>query len=425
MSAKSSVLPASALALLALGCSAQAQAGGIMLYEYASDNAGLANAGVAARAQGPSTIAANPAGLSYLDGTQISAGGQLLFGDLRFDADAQNNVPGGNGGNALGTTPSASFFISHRLDDHVSIGFGSYGDFGLAASYNNDWTGRYSTQKESIAALSLVPSVAYRFNDQWSLGLGFKAMYGMLDAKTAIDRSPFGLSDRSDGQVKYSDSTWGYGATLGAIYSPQPETRIGLGYTSSVTFNFKDRLDIDGSGPLIERLNDTETKLKTRVPQTATLSLYQRLDPRWAFLATLNWQEWSRFGDIAVDVDTSAGRAQATTVNAHFKDTWQLALGTQFQATPKLLWNAGIAYDSSAVSSSNRSVVLPMDASWRLATGATYALDKDTEVNLSWSLVWIGDMTVDQSKPLSGKRTSGTYNNAWLQTVGGSMTWRF
>jgi len=56
-----------ALPLLAL-CSQQAWAGGLMLYEIGTDNAGLANAGAAARAQGPSTIASNPAGLSYLPG---------------------------------------------------------------------------------------------------------------------------------------------------------------------------------------------------------------------------------------------------------------------------------------------------------------------------------------------------------------------
>ena len=60
------------LTLLSLAAAQQAQAGGIMLYEIGTDNAGLANAGAAARAQGPSTIASNPAGMSYLSGTQIT-----------------------------------------------------------------------------------------------------------------------------------------------------------------------------------------------------------------------------------------------------------------------------------------------------------------------------------------------------------------
>src|SRR5476649_2235324 len=422
MQKKTCTLPA--VTLLALYCQ-YAHAGGIMLYEIGTDNVGLANAGAAARAQGPSTIASNPAGLSYLQGTQITAGAQILYGNLTFDRDANTNGTGRGSGNALDPIPGGSFFISHQLDDNWSVGFGSYGDFGLAANYNNDWSGRYFAQNVSLAGLSLVPSVAYRFNDQWSVGVGVKAMYGMLQDQTAIDRSPFGLTERGDGQYKYADKTWGFGGNIGVIYSPQPGTRVGLAYTSKVDLDFEDGLNVKGNGPLLAQLNGTRTKLNLQVPQTATLSLYQQLDAQWALLATLNWQDWSKFGDIYVDVDTSRAGARSTTGDAHYRDTYQIAIGTQYQATAKLLWNLGLAYDTSAVTDSNRTVGNPMSAQWRLGTGATYALNRDTDLSLSWDLVWMGNLPVDQSKSLSGDRISGSFNNAWLQSLSGNMTWRF
>ncbi|MGO4313118.1 OmpP1/FadL family transporter [Pseudomonas sp. KB_15] len=421
---RTSTLALPACTLLALCCQ-PAWAGGIMLYEIGTDNAGLANAGAAARAQGPSTIASNPAGMSYLPGTQITAGLQVLYGDLSFDRDSGTSVQGTGSGNALDPIPGGSFFISHELDEHWSVGFGQYGDFGLALNYDNDWSGRYFAQNSSLLGLSLVPSVAYRFNEQWSVGLGIKAMYGMLKADTAIDRSPFGFTDRSDGQYKYRDNTWGYGANVGVIYAPQPGTRIGLTYTSQVDLDFEDRLDVKGDGRLLERVNNTDTELDMKVPQTVTLSLFQQLDRQWALLASANWQDWSEFGDIAVEVDTTAFGAQSTTVDAGFKDTWHLSLGAQYQATEQWLWNFGVAYDSSAVSDSNRSVVVPMNESWRIATGATYALNKDTDVNVSWAMVWLGDMPVDQAKSVSGNRISGQFDNAWIQALAGNMTWRF
>lgn len=254
MQIKTSALPAfTVLALCcAVLCCQQAYAGGIMLYEIGTDNAGLANAGTAARAQGPSTIASNPAGMSYLQGTQITGGLQVLYGNLTFNRDSNTNGTGSGGGNALEPIPGGSFFISHQLDEHWSVGFGNYGDFGLAENYDNDWSGRYFAQNASLAGLSFVPSVAYRFNEQWSVGLGIKAMYGMLQAQTAIDRSPFGLTDRSDGQFKYKDNDWGFGANVGVIYAPQPGTRIGLAYTSKVDLNFEDGLDVKGDGPLLQ-----------------------------------------------------------------------------------------------------------------------------------------------------------------------------
>lgn len=418
-------MPIPAITLLAIACSPLAHAGGIMLYEVGSDNTGLVNAGSAARAQGPSTIASNPAGLSYLEGTQISAGAQVVYGHVKFDADSNTNVSGSGSGNAITPTPGASFFISHKLDDNWSVGFGNYADFGLALDYKNDWAGRYSAQYGSIGGLSFVPSVAYRFNDQWSIGVGVKAMYGMLQTQSNIDQSPLGITDRSDGQYKYHDNTWGFGGNVGVIYSPQAGTRIGLAYTSEVKLDFESGLTVHGSGPLVNRLNGTNTSLDLSVPQTATLSLYQQLDPRWALLATVNWQDWSKFGDIYANVDTSRLGAQSTTVDAHYRDTYQMALGAQFQATNKLLWNLGLAYDTSAVTDANRTVGNPMSSAWRLGTGATYALNHDTDLNVSWDLVWMGDLPTDQSKPLSGDRISGSYTNAWLQSLTGNMTWRF
>jgi len=422
MQIKTSALPAATLLAL---CCQQAWAGGIMLYEIGTDNTGLANAGAAARAQGPSTIASNPAGMSYLPGTQITAGLQVLYGDLSFDRDSNTNVPGSGSGNALDPIPGGSFFVTHQLDDHWSVGFGQYGDFGLAENYDNNWSGRYFAQNASVLGVSMVPSVAYRFNDQWSVGIGVKAMYGMLKADTAIDRSPFGLTDRSDGQFKYRDNDWGFGANVGVIYAPQPGTRLGLTYTSKVDLNFEDKLDVKGDGPLLRRLDNANTQLDMTVPQTVTLSLFQQLDRQWALLASVNWQDWSEFGQVGVQVDTTANNAQSTTIDANYKDTWHLSLGAQYQATQQLLWNVGVAYDSSAVSDSNRTVTVPMAESWRLATGATYALNKDTDVNVSWAMVWLGDMPVDQSKTVSGDRISGQFDSAWIQAVTGNMTWRF
>lgn len=209
------------------------------------------------------------------------------------------------------------------------------------------------------------------------------------------------------------------------IYAPQPGTRIGLTYTSQVDLDFEDRLDVKGDGRLLERVNNTKTELDMKVPQTLTLSLFQQLDPRWALLASVNWQDWSEFGDIAVQVDTTAFGAQSRTVDAGFKDTWHLSLGAQYQATEQLLWNFGVAYDSSAVSDHNRTVTVPMGESWRFATGATYALNKDTDVNVSWVLAWLGDQPVDQTKTPSGNRIAGEFDNAWIQALTGNMTWRF
>lgn len=407
-------------------------AGGLFMYEVANDNAGLANAGAAARAQNPGTLASNVAGMSYLPGTQVSGGLQLLHSNLEFTQDGNSNVAGGDSGTLMEWAPGGSLFISHQLDENWHVGFASYGDFGLAIDYENDWSGRYFTQNDELLGLTLQPSVAYRFNDKWSIGLGLRAMYAMLESQLAIDNSPLGLLNEPDGSMTYKSHDWGFGANLGVIYQPWQGTRIGLNYGSEIKLEFEDALSPEGLRPLISDglqaagIIGADTTLTMNVPQTLTLSLYQALNDRWALLASANWQDWSRFGQVGVQIDS--GNPVSATVDANFKDTWHLSLGTQYQASKRLLWNLGVAYDSSPVSDEDRTFTMPLGSTWRLGTGLTYALDPQTDLNLSYALVWMGDMKIDQQKQLplnNPKRTSGEFEDAWIQALSINATWRF
>ena len=161
------------------------------------------------------------------------------------------------------------------------------------------------------------------------------------------------------------------------------------------------------TGPLLDRLDGLNTQLDMTVPQTVTLSLFQQLDPQWALLASVNWQDWSEFGDIARTGRHHGVWRAIDDGRRPFQGHLATVARRAVPGHPQLLWNVGVAYDSSAVSDANRTFTVPMGESWRIATGATYALNKDTDINVSWAMVWLGDMPVDQTKSMSGIRTSG------------------
>lgn len=406
--------------LLVIGYSFQARA-----YEIIGENAGGVDAGAEASAQGPWTIASNPAGLTYLKGTQISVGTQLVYGRAKFYSDSSTNVSGGGSGNAIEPGLGGSFFISRMLDDNWSIGFGSYSASASMLNFKNNWSGRYFSQSESINGLVLAPTGAYRINDKWSIGVGIKAVHGVLKEQAAIDLSPLDGANSPDGQFKYKDSTWGYGTNIGVIYEIRPGTRVGLAYTSKVTLGFSNHLNVQGGGTLLKQLDDANVNLGMQIPQTATLSIYEQLNSQWGLLATFGWKDTSQFRDVAVDIDTSKFGAQSAIVNASYKDTYQLSLGAQYKATPELLWSTGVAYSTSATSDSNRTLTDPIGAQWCLGVGMTYALTHETSLNLSWDVIWMGDLPVDQTQALSGNRTSGAYKDAWFQVLSGNLIWRF
>ncbi|WIE48279.1 OmpP1/FadL family transporter [Pseudomonas sp. GM17] len=407
----------------------EARAGGILIYEAGQEGNGLSNAGAAALANDPSVLMSNPAGITELSGTQISANAQVIFGNIRFSRDGNNQFDGNEGGNALQYLPGASLFISHQIDEKTAIGFGMYGNFGLALDYDDDWAGRYFAQEAAIIGVSFQPTLAYKFTDDLSVGIGPRFMYAYYRTEMAINNNALGLLDRPDGQLEFKDTDVGTGVNLGVLYRLNERTRLGLAYTSKINLEFKDSPQLrDVSNPLLNtalgRLGVDDLKLDLQVPQTVLFSVAHALDSQWTLLGSLGWQDWSEFGSIGVEVDTNAAGVSRT-VDRQYKDTWHASIGTQYQATPKLRWNMGLGYDSSAVDDKDRTVDNPMGETWRLSTGINYQLEDGLDLHMAYTLVWLGDMDDEQTKARSGDTLSGTYHNAALHIIGGGATWRF
>lgn len=210
-----------------------ARAGGLLLYEYGTAEPGLAAAGYAARAQDASTAFTNPAGMTQLDGTQVLVGGQLMWMNTQFSIDGATS-PGlgsGDGGRVYGSNgyvPGGGAFLTHRVSPDLALGFAVAGNFGSMLDYDDGWVGRYRVQDADLVGVSVMPSIAYRVNDQLSLGAGLNGMYGMFDQRVAINNA---LPSLGDGRLEIDDDTWGWGANVGVLYGATPGTRLGLTYT--------------------------------------------------------------------------------------------------------------------------------------------------------------------------------------------------
>ncbi|MBJ7371719.1 MULTISPECIES: OmpP1/FadL family transporter [Pseudomonas] len=412
-----------------LFASLQAEAGGIMIYEAGHEGTGLANAGSAVMASDPSILMTNPAGISQLAGTQINFNAQLILGDVSFSRDNANTFGGNEGGNALKYLPGSSFFISHQLDERSSIGFGMYGNFGLALDYDDDWAGRYFAQESAIIGVSFQPTYAYKITDDLSVGLGPRFMLGYFRTEVAVNNNVLGLGNAEDGQLRYKDTDWGTGANVGVLYNLNERTKLGLAWTSKIKLKFEDKPELKKiTNPLLRlalnRLDADQLNVDMNVPQTVTTSVSYQLDPQWTLLGSLGWQDWSDFGKVGVEVDTGLG-STSRTAQRQYKDTWHASIGAQHQINPKLRWNVGLGYDSSAVDDKDRTVDNPMNEAWRLATGVSYALQEDVDVHMSYTLIYLGDMDVQQTKARSGGSVSGEYKNAALHVLGGGVVWRF
>ena len=399
-----------------------AMAGGLIAYEVGTADVGLASAGYNARAQDASTVLTNPAGMTRLEGTQFLASGQVLWGNTEFSNDSGTSPLLGDedGGRVLGSDgwlPGGGAFLSYSVSPELKLGFALAGNFGAPLKYDNDWVGRYYVQETTLLGISLLPSMAYKVTPKLSLGAGLNAMYGIYKNKVAINNAAPAFGD---GQLKLDDNDWGWGGNLGLLYEFTAGTRIGLTWNSQVNLDFKGSAKFSGLAPgLSTRLNNTgvlnsKIKVGIKVPQQLMGSVFTQVNDRWALLASVGWQQWSKFGQVQLGIEDTANPTD-TTADLDFKDTWHGALGAQYRITDPWLLNFGIAYDSKFQEGSDVSPLLPVNASWRFGLGAQQQVSQTFFWGVAAEYQYGGTLDVDlQSKPVAlGGRgdVEGSYDN--------------
>jgi len=87
--------------------------------------------------------------------------------------------------------------------------------------------------------------------------------------------------------VKASDNSWGF--NLGAMFQLAPETRLGVSYRSSIKYHLKGTVAFtDTAGlpaPILAAIPDGDVSADIKMPDSASIALQHKLDPRWTLLA--------------------------------------------------------------------------------------------------------------------------------------------
>ena len=402
-----------------------ALAGGLSLYEISTPDVGLASAGYAAGALDATTLFKNPAGMSVLDGPQLNSSLQLLYGNVQFSGNSKTTTTGGNGDNAVGALPGMSLFITYPATKKLTVGFGTFSYFGLAEDFGNNWAGRYYMQKATLLGMTLMPAASFKVNDWLYIGGGLNAMFGYLDSQVAV-RNPL----NPDGRMNLRDEEWGFGGNAGIMIQPRPGTRIGINYLSEVKLDFSAKPGFTGlQGTLLGTVlaNPRTLNLGMTVPQSVMVGIYQDINTNWAVMADVGWQNWSRFGEVDVSVDSSTGNpadAKATTANLHFDDTWHGAIGAQYKASEQWRFTGGFAYDTAALNDAHRTLALPLGEAYRFGLGAFWKVSQSVDLGAAYEFVWTGDLPVTQSSTYRGT-VSGSYNDVYFMFFSLNLNWHF
>jgi long-chain fatty acid transport protein len=422
-----------AVLIAVLPCAGSAWAGGIWLYEMATPDQGTAAAGRAALSLDASTAWANPAAMTRLDRSQLLLGAGALVIQSQFDIEPGTTVSGG-GANLTSALPEGSGYYvqSFAQAPDFKLGFSLTTLPGLAADYGDTWAGRYFLEKAALLGVALSATAAYRVLPWLSIGGGPSVGHSRLVQDTALNNVLDGLPD---GTLKVRGNAWSVGGVFGVLLEPTSNTRVGVQYTTPMTFQYNEIIDeVQGAGPTLQNFRllvgavadipvGSQVDLRLTMPQQVMASAYHAFNDRLALMLNFGWQNWSAFGAPSLVVSGDPNRRLS--LDQGYNDTFHTAIGVHYWATPQWLLKAGFAYDTSAVSDADRTLGFPVDRQFRYALGVQYAVTKSITIGTDLTIIDSGSAPVNQSGgPLMGT-VVGNYSPNLLYAIGFNLIWRF
>ncbi|MDR3491267.1 MAG: outer membrane protein transport protein [Gammaproteobacteria bacterium] len=378
-------------------------AAAFQLYELGTPIIGTAGAGQAAVANDASTTYFNPAGMTQFKNSQFMLGSQIVLPFTNFSKNNNNTITGDNGGNAATLIPGLDIYYISNYSSKLKLGISLTSPYGGMLNYTNGWVGRYVVQQMQMYTLDLNPTVAYQINDWAAIGAGVTVEYANLQETIAIPLIPL-----VDGQANVKLSNTAGGANLGFLFTPTPNTKLGVAYRSQISHRFT------GNTTFLRISDNPATTSRIIMPQNIMISLAQGVTNNFSILGDLGWANWASMRNTLVTIDR-----YSIVTPLNWTNTYRVGLGGQYKATPLLLIQAGASYDSSPTTSSKRLPDLPMDRQLRIGTGVIYTVIPAVKLGFSYEYINFGSAKINNTS--SAGVLAGSYTRNYGNVLQASI----
>lgn len=443
----------SAPALLA---AASAHGAGFALIEQSVSGLGNGFAGGAAIAEDASTIFFNPAGMTRLGDTEYLIGMHVVYPTTEYKSSGNSsiaftpsNIPlrGGDGGEAGETGVVPNFYYVRRLNPDMVFGLGVNVPFGLATDYEEGWEGRYHALRSEVMTVNINPSLAWKVNEQLSLGAGVNVQYVEVpELSNALDYAQIcnGLATRHpnatvrasaatctgaptsrDGRLELDGDDWSFGFNLGLLYEVNDGTRFGVAYRSRVDHELEGSARFTGTPTGLSNLgifvNDDVTADLT-LPESLSVSAYHELNSRWAIMGDITWTRWEQFDELRVEFDTNPQDDLVTP--EEWDNTFRYSLGLSYRYNDRWTLRTGVAYDETAIPSAElRTPRIPgNDRRW-VAFGASYRHSDRLHFDVGYAHLFIDDTPINNTNATNATLV-GEYESS-VDILSAQVRWQF
>lgn len=345
----------------------------------------------AATADDPAAIYYNPAGITQLQGNNLSLG---AYG-IEFGSHFSGPTTSRNSQTQLGMVPQTFSTIS-LAKYHLAVGWGVYSPYGLSMAwpYNSPWVAAGLPNSGRIDYVRLNPVIAWQPIQSLSIAAGPMLDYADAELKSSYLLGPPAAVGPSQFRFRGRDTAAGY--NLGILWHPLEQHSFGLTYRSATDMNFKGHAETLQLGSAFGAVN-------YHFPQTLTGGYSFRPNSKWNFELDGDWSDWTTLHSLNL---LSANKVyNSISLPFNWRPSWILELGATRYLGEGWKISAGYMYVENTVPAAGFNPVIPDSDRhiFSLGVGKKY---KRVSWNVAYQLLWGPSRNVNSPIP----PVSGSYD---------------
>ncbi|MDR0292088.1 MAG: outer membrane protein transport protein [Elusimicrobium sp.] len=364
-----------------------AQGAGFALYEFSARGNAMGGSVMANDAE-PASLAMNPALLTELDGTQLQLGATAVL------PRATSTIMGSSKDLENKTFILPTIFLSHKMSDRFTLGFGAFSRFGLAGEYKDaaTWLPAGQTYKVSLTSYSFVPTLAFKATDELSASAGLEVMY--------LDFSENLFFGGPNPEIK--GTGWSLGGNFGLLYKPEWAEKWALG----VSYKTKMSQDLNGSvtsngNPMVP---SGDARGKVTLPDSITAGVSYRPTKKLTLEGGITGTFWSSYDALTITYK----KIPASLVDVKdYTDAARFNIGGEYKLDQNWAVRAGYVYDGSPINAKHMDTIVPVDNRNIFSLGAGYNTGV-WGIDASYSYLAGSDLSGVMNTGLPIKYTNGT-----------------
>ena len=406
-----------------------AGAAGYGIYEWGARGQALGGA-MTARGDDPSTVVYNPAGMTQLAGTQVSAGATIIRPSGGVLSDTYD---GGEGVDNTWFIPNTYF--TTQLGERYWFGVALYSRTGLGTEYRSDedWYGRYNAMYAGIKQVSLNPNMAIKLTDSLSMAVGLEIAYIEVNLQSMIDATPPPGGNPADPNIntnsmdvkqKLTGGDPGYGFNLALHYKPLDWLAFGASYRSEIDVKMTGDADFDSIGTnadaaiagwrLVPGFGDTlkDTGFTATEPLPAMLSLGIMVKPidKLSISFDVLRTYWHAYNELKIEYDDNVIFSGDEVVKKkNWKDVNRYSIGIEYALLDWMDLRAGYTYDESPVDPDHAEYQIPSNDRQIYSIGSGFHWDSWT-IDVAYSYLTVKDRDFSSSSE-SGVDNTSTFTD--------------